>query len=176
MKPTKTLTLVTLMLITGWLLAACSGSPAMAAQDPTAEPVETQEPQEVNNLPVSNEYTPPDYWVEEVPRMDEQGAVMVEIIPKNLNNPAHTLDFDVRLNTHSVDLSMDLAELATLTTDTGLSVQASSWEAPAGGHHVSGRLSFPSSVNGVALLDGVRKLTLTITNVDAPVRVFTWEK
>ena len=100
----------------------------------------------------------------------------MEIIPVKLNDPGSTIEFDVRMNTHSVDLSMNLADLATLSTDTGKSIQASRWDAPGGGHHVSGKLSFPAGVNGDRLLDGAAKLILTLKNVDAPERVFVWEK
>ena len=79
------------------------------------------------------------------------------------------------MNTHSVDLSMDLATLASLTTDDGRSVQATLWDAQLGGHHVSGILSFPASLDGKKLLDGATKLALTITDVDAPGQIFTWE-
>lgn len=79
------------------------------------------------------------------------------------------------MSTHSIDLSMDLATLATLTTDNGRTVQAMLWNAPSGGHHVSGTLSFPASVDGDLLLDGATKVILTIENVDASKRVFTWD-
>ena len=108
-------------------------------------------------------------------RLDEQGMVVVEITPLNLGTPAETLNFDVVLNTHSVDLSMDLAALATLTTDTGVSVQAISWDAPRGGHHVSGKLIFPSIQEGKSIIEGASKLTLTILNLDVPSRIFEWE-
>jgi hypothetical protein len=78
-------------------------------------------------------------------RMDQQGAIIMEVTPLNLGTPAETLDFDVVLNTHSVDLSMDLATLSTLTTDTGITIQATLWDAPRGGHHVEGKLIFPST-------------------------------
>ncbi len=107
--------------------------------------------------------------------MDRQGAVEVEVIPLNTDKPGASLEFDVSLNTHSVNLGMDLASLSTLTTDTGLSVQGSKWDAPRGGHHVEGMLSFPAAVNGESILKGAKKLTLTIINVDAPQRTFTWE-
>jgi len=116
------------------------------------------------------------FWAEQVARLDEQGAVVVEITPLNLNSPGETLDFQISLNTHSVDLSMDLAALSTLKTDTGYSVQATAWEAPLGGHHVSGKLSFPATVNGASLLADATKLTLTMLNLDAPERKFVWEK
>jgi hypothetical protein len=107
-------------------------------------------------------------------RSDGQGMVTVEVTPLNLSNPTDKLEFDIAMNTHSVDLSMDLAKLATLTTDTGVTVQATSWEGQAGGHHVSGKLIFPATKDGKSVLNGASKLTLTIINVDAPSRVFEW--
>lgn len=108
-------------------------------------------------------------------RSDQQGAITVVVTPLNLDNPADQLKFDVALETHSVDLSMDLATLATLTTDTGITVPATLWDAPRGGHHVAGKLIFPVTKDGKSILDGVTRLTLTILNVDAPSRVFEWE-
>ena len=108
-------------------------------------------------------------------RTDQQGAVIVEVTPLNLNNPAEQLEFDVAMNTHSVDLSMNLATLATLTTDTGVTVQATTWDAMPGGHHVSGKLIFPATQDGKSILDDASKLTLTIINVDAPSRIFEWQ-
>ena len=78
------------------------------------------------------------------------------------------------MNTHSVDLSMDLATLATLATDAGLQAEAISWDGALGGHHVSGTLSFPATVNGKPLLEGASQLRLTIRSVDANARIFTW--
>jgi len=108
-------------------------------------------------------------------RTDQQGAVVIEVTPLDLEAPGQTLDFQVSLNTHSVDLSMDLTALATLKTDTGSSVQAASWNGPRGGHHVSGKLSLPATLDGKGLLQGASRLTLTIQNVGAPSRVFTWD-
>ena len=111
----------------------------------------------------------------EMTRTDQQGAVIVEVTPLNLGTPADTFEFDIVMNTHSIDLSMDLATLATLTTDTGVSVQATAWDGPRGGHHVSGKLIFSSMKNGKSILEGTTKLTLTILNVDVPSRVFEWD-
>jgi hypothetical protein len=107
--------------------------------------------------------------------MDEQGAVIFEVTPLNLGTPADSLEFDVTMNTHSVDLSMDLAQLATLTTDAGVIVQATKWDATPGGHHISGKLIFPSMQDGKSILEGASKLTLTVVNVDASSRVFEWQ-
>ncbi len=108
-------------------------------------------------------------------RTDSQGSVTVKITPLNLDKPGDTLEFDVAMDTHSVDLSMDLATLATLTTDTDITVQASLWDAPKGGHHATGTLSFPSTQDGKPILDGAKRLTITLINVDVPTRVFVWD-
>jgi riboflavin synthase alpha subunit len=80
------------------------------------------------------------------------------------------------MDTHSVDLSMNLTELATLTTDTGKTVQAVKWDAPLGGHHVEGILSFPAIVNETVFLEEASTITLTIVNLDASERIFVWER
>jgi hypothetical protein len=107
-------------------------------------------------------------------RTDDQGAVVVDVTPANLTNPAETIDFEVGMNTHSIDLSMDLVKLATIRTDTGLTAAPLAWDGMLGGHHVSGNLKFPSRVDGKNLLDGASVLILIIQNVDAPERTFSW--
>jgi hypothetical protein len=83
---------------------------------------------------------------------------------------------DQEVDSVAVDLSMDLAVLATLTTDAGQTVQAIRWDGPSGGHHITGLLSFPVSVDSIPILDGARKLTLTLKDVDAPERKFVWDR
>jgi len=107
--------------------------------------------------------------------MDQQGMVTVEATPINLGMAGDSLVFDIAMNTHSVDLSMDLAQLSTLTTDTGRDIPAMSWDAPRGGHHVSGELVFPARIDGVSILDGASKITLQIKDVDATMRIFEWD-
>jgi len=109
-----------------------------------------------------------------MPLTDKQGAVSVEVLPLNLGGLGQTLDFRVAMNTHSVELDMNLAEQATLSTDTGLTISPVRWDAPSGGHHVSGTLSFPAEVDGAVVMDGVTELTLTLRNIDVPERVFVW--
>lgn len=111
----------------------------------------------------------------ELTRMDQQGMVIVEVTPMNFGMPGNTIIFEVAMNTHSVDLSMDLAQLSTLTTESGIVIQATSWDAPRGGHHVTGELSFPAVVDGVSVFDGATKLTLQIKDVDATIRTFEWD-
>ncbi len=108
-------------------------------------------------------------------RVDSQGAVEFAVTPLNLTAPGETLDFDISLNTHSVDLSWNLAAQSILTTDTGLEVKGSSWPV-GGGHHYEGTLTFPAkTADGKPLLDDVKKLTLTIQEAGAASRVFEWD-
>jgi hypothetical protein len=106
---------------------------------------------------------------------DGQGSVTVAVTMGQINSAADSIEFEVVMDTHSVDLNMDLAPLATLTTNTGISVDGLAWTTSESGHHVSGVLSFPASLNGVSILDGATELTLTIRNVDAAERIFTWQ-
>ncbi len=143
------------------VLAACGSSSSSAASSPKPE-VERQ--QVSGSVPAFQTDT----------RTDEQGAVTVAVTPLDLNGSGETLEFDVAMSTHSVDLGMDLADRSTLTTDSGLTVAAITWDAPGGGHHVSGTLIFPASMEGKSLLEDATQVTLTIRDVDAPERVFVW--
>ncbi len=158
------------------ILAACA--PSQATADPS-----TPQPAPVSNItptPTDDPALLPTLFPNngnngELTRVDEQGAVVFEVTPLNLGTPAETLDFDVAMNTHSVNLGMDLASLSTLSTDTGVTIQATKWDATPGGHHLEGKLIFPALKDGKSILDGASKLTLTIVNVDAPSRLFEWE-
>ncbi len=135
-------------------LGACSVN---RSADPTIVPTQTSES------------------TSDLTRSDEQGAVEFDVTPLNLDKPGDILIFDVSINTHSVDLSMDLTQLAVLSTNDGKTLQAIQWEAPKGGHHVEGKLSFPAILDGKDILAGASEITVTITNVDAPSRIFTWQ-
>jgi len=161
------------------ILAACGSNSVMVtnqteAQPTLVSPIQTPvPPMEVSEAQPPQAAAPTAQQLPEL--IDSQGAVTVIVKPLDLADQDQQLKFEVALETHSVDLSMDLAALATLTTDTGLTVQAILWDAPRGGHHVSGTLSFPSSVEGKGILDGASKLTLLIKGVDAPERAFAWD-
>jgi len=114
-------------------------------------------------------------WMDGQSRKDAQGAVTVVVTGKPMNSDSETLDFEVIMDTHSVNLDMDLAPLSTLTKDSGLSVNGLVWDTSESGHHVSGVLSFPATADGVSLLEEATEFTLTIRNVDATERVFTWQ-
>ena len=171
------------------LLAGCSRE-GETVIEPALQPVQIREAdsspevalvpepslEEEESVPESttNTVTNDGHWPDREERLDVQGAVETVVIPLNLNSPTESLNFEVTLNTHSVDLGMDLATLASLETDNGLSVSAVTWDAPVGGHHIGGVLSFPTELDGSALLDNASRVTLIIRDVDAPMRAFSW--
>ena len=164
-----------LLLALTLILAACAPQANADSTQPSAQPDSAAMATPTDDPAVLPTLFPNTANASDMTRMDEQGAVIFEVTPLNLGTPADTLEFDVSMNTHSVDLSMDLAQLATLSTDAGFTVQASKWDAAPGGHHVSGKLLFPSMQDTKYILEGVSKLTLTIINVDATSRIFEWE-
>jgi hypothetical protein len=88
--------------------------------------------------------------------------------------------FTIAMNTHAVELDgYDLKQLAVLRIDGGREVQPSSWDAPKGGHHRSGTLTFPATdADGKPLIaSGTRTIELIIRNVaGVPERVLAWRQ
>jgi len=173
------------------LLSACTGVQPIPVEPtveafvtstlpPTSQPLPTSISSPVTSTPTTDpsifgQLFPSSNAGNEQTRMDQQGMVTVEVTPMNFGMLGDTIIFEVAMNTHSVDLSMDLAQLSTLTTDAGRVIQALSWDAPRGGHHVSGKLVFPALVDGVSIFDGTAKFTLQIKDVDAQLRIFEWD-
>ena len=70
-------------------------------------------------------------------------GVTVKVTPKAIDASDGRWDFSVVLDTHSADLSDDLTQSATLTTDDGRTLKPVSWTGAApGGHHREGVLAF----------------------------------
>jgi hypothetical protein len=70
-------------------------------------------------------------------------GVTVKVTPKSLAPDTPRWDFAVVLDTHSGDLSDDLAQAATLTTADGREFKPVTWTgAGPGGHHREGVLEF----------------------------------
>jgi len=159
-------------------LAACSGSPDPAAGLPDREPAEAAVagPSAPAAAGPSAQVGSAGSPSQELARSDAQGAVEVTVSPSSWTRDAEgTLEFEVSMETHSVDLSMDLAQFATLQTDTGLTLQALDWSGGEG-HHVTGLLRFPSATpKGRPLLQDATLLILTLRDVDAPSRLFQWD-
>lgn len=107
----------------------------------------------------------------------EGGQVTVTVTWLGSTDP---LVFAVILDTHAVDLDgFDLRQLAVLRTPAGVEVPPSGWDAPPGGHHREGTLTFPTvDANGNPLINAeTRSFELAIRDVaGVPERVFRWEE
>jgi hypothetical protein len=74
---------------------------------------------------------------------NDENSVRVDVKPVALvaGKPAR---FEIRLNTHSVNLNYDLKEICSLQDSEGKIYKAVEWKgSPSGGHHRSGVLEFP---------------------------------
>ena len=170
------LSLFTLLALVLGLAACASAAPTPA---PQAQPATGNAPASGNGSTVSSSdpsaLPPAGVTGQGLARTDAQGAVEFVVTPLNLTAPGETLDFDVSMNTHSVDMSWNLAAQSVLKTDTGLEMNGSSWPV-GGGHHYDGTLTFPAkTADGKALLEGAKTLTLIIRNTDVAERLFVWE-
>jgi len=96
-------------------------------------------------------------------------GVRVEVQPLQLvlGQPAK---FEVRMNTHSVDLSQDMIAVTTLKDDEGRAYEPTNWEgSQPGGHHRRGILYFPT------LKGKPKSLSLIIRDIaSVPERIFEW--
>lgn len=77
--------------------------------------------------------------------------------------PLSASEFEISINTHSVDLGFDLTEISMLYDNIGNTYKPLKWEGSApGGHHRSGILKFPfvdSNAKSIKLVinDGARR-------------------
>ena len=175
-----TLKVSLLLSLTALLLAACaSATPTAVPASPTSSPDANSVAQPTASTPDANSVAQPTALPpasgDDLARTDSQASVDFVVTPLNLSAPGETLDFDISLNTHSVDLSWDLAAQSVLSSDTGLEVNGLEW--PVGsGHHYEGTLTFPAkTADGKPLLEGAETLTLTIRDTGVTERVFVWE-
>jgi hypothetical protein len=107
-------------------------------------------------------------------QMSEGGQVTVKATWQGLSaGPV----FAVALDTHAVNLDgYDLKQLAMLRIDGGREVRPASWDAPEGGHHRQGTLTFPPTAAGRPLIGSdTRTIELVIRDVaGVPERIFRW--
>ncbi len=102
-------------------------------------------------------------------KSNKQNRVRVDVRPVQLL-PGKPAKFEIRMNTHSGDLSQDLVAACTLKDNSGREYHPTSWDgSPPGGHHRSGVLEFSE------LGEGAESITLIIREVaNVPERVFNW--
>ena len=104
-------------------------------------------------------------------RSSSERGVTVKVSAKSVGQPGSPSEFAVVLDTHSADLSDDLAQSATLTTDDGRTFKPTGWlGAPPGGHHREGVLVFDVPTPR----PGVIELRIDRPGESAP-RTFRWQ-
>ena len=103
-------------------------------------------------------------------RSSNANSVRVDVVPVQLSSGKPT-KFEIRMTTHSVELSNDMVAVSTLKDDQGREYRASVWKgSPPGGHHRSGELEFP------AMADGAKSVSLYLKNISGvPERIFEWK-
>lgn len=98
-------------------------------------------------------------------------GVTVKVTPKALGSSDSRWEFSVVLDTHSADLSDDLVQSTTLTTDDGRTLKPVSWTGAApGGHHRAGVLAFDVPAPRPAKIE----LRIVRPGESAP-RIFRWQ-
>lgn len=103
------------------------------------------------------------------PQVSNEHGVKVTVTPQNILSKAKTWDFQVTLETHTQDLSDDLAKSSVLIAD-GKQYLPLSWEgAPPGGHHRKGKLRFKAIAPPPASVE----LQIRLAG-DASPRSFKW--
>ena len=102
-------------------------------------------------------------------KSNKENRVRVDVRPVQLL-PGKPAKFEIRMNTHSGDLSQDLVAVCTLKDSSGREYKPINWDgSPPGGHHRSGVLEFSK------LGEGAESITLMIREVaNVPERIFNW--
>jgi len=101
---------------------------------------------------------------------NRENRVWVDVVPVQLES-GKSAKFEIRMNTHSGDLSQDMVSVSTLKDDSGREYRPVEWQgSPPGGHHRTGVLEFP-------VLNGNTKyVTLVIRDVASiSERIFKWD-
>ena len=104
-------------------------------------------------------------------RTSDAEGVRVEVTPKLADSGAAVWEFEVVMDTHSKELSTDLAQTAVLTDDTGRDYAPIAWQGdPPGGHHREGILQFPPPAGNP------KSVELKIKDIGGvSERIFRWE-
>ncbi len=184
---TKFLFISSLLVFAAVLLAACGG--ANAAPAPNANSSQNSNAVTSNttggtnsSAPASNARQSAEQPAEQPaapnsnstaglqPQTVEGGSVSIQVTPIAFKMGA-PLEFDIAMNTHSVDLADDMLKAVVLRDDSGMEYAPTAWDGPAGGgHHREGKIKFaPLTMN-------TKSLTLVVKNIaGVPERVYKWD-
>lgn len=102
-------------------------------------------------------------------KSNKQNSVRVDVRPVQLLS-GKSAKFEIRMNTHSVDLRYDMVAVSTLKDNQGREYRPINWEGSSdGSHHRQGILEFPKLETNTA------SITLVIRKIaEVPERIFEW--
>ena len=86
-----------------------------------------------------------------------------------LSTEASQWKFDIVMDTHSVELSQNMAKSAVLIDDHGKEYKPFNWEGPTGGHHREGVLIFNQ------ITPTPESIKLKISGIGDVIRSFDWQ-
>jgi hypothetical protein len=102
-------------------------------------------------------------------KSDDQASVTIDVTPIELGASNEVNNFDIIINTHTVALDYDFADIITLEDDMGNKYKSIKWDGGSGSHHINGEISFPE------LESEVKSVKMTIDGVAGVKRYFDWE-
>jgi hypothetical protein len=103
-------------------------------------------------------------------KTEEQESVTVVVTPLDLSPNSKEWKFDVLMDTHSIELDQDMAQVSVLVDGEGEEYKPIRWEgAEAGGHHREGVLIFNE------IKPTPKFVELKISGIGDVVRNFTWQ-
>lgn len=142
-------------LLLAMLLAACGGS---------TSPRESPAAASANRRPPASAAADPSQTMSV-----DGGNVTVSVTPRVLKRGL-PLEFEIGMNTHSVDLSADMSKAVVLRTAPGVELEPTRWAGPGpGGHHREGIVVF------APLTTTSQTVTLVVKDVGGvPERLFMW--
>lgn len=96
------------------------------------------------------------------------GVVEVQLTPESVETGKEVV-FDLSMNNHSVDLNYDYTKIVTLVDDQGNEYKPSQWTGNTSGHHVRGKLIFPT------IQEKTNDLMVILDGVDNQKETFEWK-
>lgn len=143
------------------LLAACSGTSAPPASNSNSSPNESAVASTTAGSANSSGM--------EAQTVDG-GSVSIKVTPAALKR-GQPLEFDIAMDTHSVDLANDMLKAVVLRDDSGMEFTPTAWNGPGGGgHHREGKIEF------APLTMSTKSLTLVVKNIaGVPERIYQWD-
>lgn len=102
-------------------------------------------------------------------KVDDQASVTVTVTPTLISEESGEWNFDVVMDTHSVELDQDMTKVAILIDEQGKEYRVLNWDGSAGGHHREGILTFTK------ITPFPKSVELKISDIGGVVRSFIWQ-